>query len=144
VAARDVEGDHDPITGLDVCDVRAHLLDDAHGFVPEDVAGIDERSEEFVEVKIGAADRGRGDAHDGVGRLLHRRIGDVLDAYVTTALPSQRLHVFSNAFWPDVADRWCGHALPGRRREKPANASVVHGVRRTPSSGVRDIVRAPQ
>lgn len=37
VPAGDVERDHDPVTGLDVIDVRADRLDDPHRLMAEDV-----------------------------------------------------------------------------------------------------------
>ncbi len=45
----------------------------AHRLVAEDVALVEERAEHLVEVQVGAADRGAGDAHDRVGRCLDRR-----------------------------------------------------------------------
>ncbi len=46
----------------------------------------------LVEVEVGAADRGRGDSHDRVGRLLDRRVGDGVDAHVVGSMPGDRLH----------------------------------------------------
>ncbi len=83
VPAGDVERNHDPVADGDVRYVGADRLDDAHRFVAEDVAIVDERSEELVEVEVRAAQAGRGDPDDRVGRLLDRRIGDGLDPDVT-------------------------------------------------------------
>jgi hypothetical protein len=52
VAADDVERDHHAVARLDVADLGADLLDDPHRLVTEDVAGVDERSEDLVEVEV--------------------------------------------------------------------------------------------
>ena len=77
---------------LDVGDLGADLLDDAHRLVAEDVALVHERAEHLVEVQVGAADAARGDADDRVGRLLDRRVGDRVDANVALAVPGDCLH----------------------------------------------------
>ena len=70
----------------------ADLLDDPHRLVAEDVALAHERAEQLVQVEVGAADPGRGDPDDRVGRLLDRRVRDGLDADVPLAVPGQCLH----------------------------------------------------
>jgi hypothetical protein len=52
VAADDVERNHDPVTGRDLLDRFADLLDDAHRLVPEDVAFGHEHAEHRVEMEI--------------------------------------------------------------------------------------------
>ena len=79
--------------GLDVGDLGADLLDDAHRLVAEDVTGREERAEHLVEVQVGAADRGRGDLDDGVGRLLDRGSG-------TSSTRTSRLPCQVSAFMP--------------------------------------------
>ena len=81
-AAGDVERDHHAIALGDVGDLGADLLDDAHRLVAEDVALAHERAEDLVEVQVGAADAGRRDADDRVGRVFDARVGDVVDADV--------------------------------------------------------------
>jgi hypothetical protein len=93
-AAGDVEGDHDAVAGFDVFDLGADLLDDPHRLVSEDVALVDEHPQHLVEVQVRAADRGRGDADDRVGRVLDRRIGDLVDADVAFAVEGECLHRF--------------------------------------------------
>ena len=66
--AGDVERDDDAVPGLDVGDLGADLLDDAHRLVAQDVAGLQVRAEHLVEMQVGPADRGRRDADDRVGR----------------------------------------------------------------------------
>ncbi len=73
-------------------DLGADLLDHAHRLVAEDVAGVDERAEDLVEVQVRAADAGRGDADDRVGRLLDRRVVDGVDADVVRSVPGHCLH----------------------------------------------------
>ncbi|OEI68888.1 hypothetical protein Cus16_1377 [Curtobacterium sp. ER1/6] len=93
VPARDVERDDDAVADLEVRDGRADLLDDAHRLVAEDVALVDVRAEDPVQVQVGAADRRGGDPHDRVGRLLDGRVGDGLDGHLLGALPGQCAHV---------------------------------------------------
>jgi hypothetical protein len=50
VPARDVERDHDPVADRDLIDLVANRLDDAHRLVAEDVALVDERPQDLVEV----------------------------------------------------------------------------------------------
>ena len=52
-----LNGMTDPVAGLDVGDLGADLLDDAHRLVAEDVALVHERAQHLVEVQVGAADR---------------------------------------------------------------------------------------
>ncbi len=111
VAARDVERDDDAVADGEVRHGRSHLDDDAHRLVPEHVALVDERSEEFVQVQVGAADRGRGDLHDRVGGLEDLRVGHLLDAHGALALPGQCLH--------GGASRSGGRSVCGAIRAKP-------------------------
>jgi len=101
VAAGDVEGDDHPVSGHEVRYFGAHFLDDAHGFVAQHVAGLHVRPEHFIEMKIGAADRGRGDLDDGVGRFLQNRVRDPLYADRPFSLPGECLHVrsFTSTVW---------------------------------------------
>jgi len=95
VPAGDVEGDDDAVAGLDLGDLGADLLDDPHRLVAEDVALVDEHAEHLVEVQVGAADRGRGDADDRVGRVLDRWVRDLVDADVFGAVVGECFHVSS-------------------------------------------------
>ena len=49
-AAGDLEGDDDAVPDPEVAGVRTDLLDDTHRLMAEDVAGVHERAEYFVEV----------------------------------------------------------------------------------------------
>ena len=91
-AARDVEGHDDAIAGLEGRDVGAHLLDDAHELVTQHVTGLQVGSERPVEVQVGAADRGGGDADDGVGGLLDDGIGYLGHTDVLDAVPGECSH----------------------------------------------------
>ena len=66
VAAGDLERDHHPVAGLEVHDVTADLLDDAHRLVAEDVTRGHERAQGLVEVQIRPADVGAGDLDDRI------------------------------------------------------------------------------
>ena len=68
VSAGDVERDDDAVADLEIPCLGPDLLDDAHRLVAEDVALVEERPEDLVEVQVGAADRGARDAHDRVVR----------------------------------------------------------------------------
>jgi len=52
VSAPDVERHHDPISDVQVSDFGAHSDNGTHGFVPEDVAFVQEHGEYFVEVRL--------------------------------------------------------------------------------------------
>jgi hypothetical protein len=92
VATGDGEGHHDPVADRQLRDLIAHRHDDAHRFVAQDVAPVDERPEQLIQVQVGAADRGRGDLHDCVGRCLDARVGYLVDTQLASALPGQCLH----------------------------------------------------
>src|SRR5215218_1609345 len=92
VPARDVERDDDPVSGLYVLHVGPDLLDDAHRLVPEDVALPHDRTEFAVQVEVRAADGGRGDADDGVRRLLDHGVGHFVHPHVLFAVPHDGLH----------------------------------------------------
>ena len=62
------------------------------GSWPRMSPGVDERAHDLVEVQVGAADAGRRDLDDRVGRMLEHGIGHRLHAHVALALPGQRLH----------------------------------------------------
>ena len=53
--------------GREVAHVVADLLDDADALVAEDRAGLHAGHRAADHVQVGAADRGGGDADDGVG-----------------------------------------------------------------------------
>ena len=92
VPAGDLEGDHDAVAGREVRDRAAHLLDDAHRLVAEHVALVHERPQDLVEVQVGPAQAGGGDADDRVRRFVDRRVGDLVDADVALAVPGECLH----------------------------------------------------
>ena len=83
---------HDPIPDGDALHLATDLLDDSHRLVSEHVAGGEERPEHIEEVQIGTADRGRGDAHDGIRRCLDDRIGYVDDLDPLRGLPGESSH----------------------------------------------------
>ena len=96
VTAGDVERDHHPVAEPQVRDRRADLLDDAHRFVPEDVALGHERAEHLVQVQVRAADAaGRHLDHRVVG-ILDGRIRHGVHADVPPAMPHHCLHVDSS------------------------------------------------
>src|SRR4028118_1035140 len=92
MAAAYVERDDHPVAGLDVLDVAADLLDDAHRLVPDDVPLAHKRGELGVEVEVRPTNGARGDAHYGVGGLLDDRVGNVVNPYVFLAVPDYGLH----------------------------------------------------
>ena len=92
VPARDVERDDDPVARLHALDLAAHVRDDSHRLVPEDIALLHERGEHLVEVQVRAADPARGHLDDHVRRLLDRRIRDLVHPHVALAVPDDRLH----------------------------------------------------
>src|SRR6185437_2045453 len=115
--AGDVERDNHPVARAHVRRrLRAGLFHDAHGLVAEDVTAVEERAEHVVQVDVRTADRGGGDPHDRVGRLLDLRVGYFLDPHVLGGVPHYGLHDRSFAWlpgcWPVTA---AAGRLSGRR-----------------------------
>jgi hypothetical protein len=92
VTARDVERDHHAVADLQVGYGRPDLFDNAHRLVAEDVATVEERTENLVEVQVGAADRSRGNPHNCVRRLEDDRIGYGLHRNGSFALIGECTH----------------------------------------------------
>lgn len=92
VPTGDLERNDDAVTDRQPVDVAADLANDAHGFVPENVTLVHERSEHLVQVQIRSADVGRGDFDDGVGRRLDLGVGHRVDPDVPSAMPGNCLH----------------------------------------------------
>lgn len=92
VTAGDVERDDDPVARLEGVNLGPHLFDHAHRLVAQDVARIEIGPEQFVEVKVRAADPAGGDPYDDVVGLLDPRIRHSLHADVPLPLPSQCTH----------------------------------------------------
>jgi hypothetical protein len=57
--------------------------------VSENIAGLEVRAQDAVEVQVRATDRGRRDLDDGVARFLDARIRYVRDRDIVIALPRQ-------------------------------------------------------
>ncbi len=91
-AARDGEGDDDPIPDAEVLHPRADLYHLPHELVPEHVALLHGGDEAVVEVQVGAADGGRRHADDRVALVQDPRIGDLDDVDLLLAEPAVRFH----------------------------------------------------
>lgn len=91
-AAGDIERDDDPVARLHAGHVGTDFLNDAHGLMAEDVAGVEERSEDLVQVQVGAAQAGGGDLHDHVGGVFDHGVGHGIHAHVALTVPGQGLH----------------------------------------------------
>ena len=75
------------------------------------------RNEAVVDMQVGAADRSRGDADDGITRIQDLRIGDILDAQLLFAVPDICFHTISAsvaARQAPAARRATDHAAPSR------------------------------
>src|SRR3954447_16247238 len=107
VAAGDLKGDHDAVARREVANPGADLLHDAHRLVSEHVAFLHERAHHLVEVQVRAADRRGRDPDHGIGRLLDRRVGYLLDAHVSPSVPGDRFH-------PTLLSAACGPPRPPR------------------------------
>src|SRR5690606_1063 len=107
LTARDVERHHHALTGHEVPHLRPHLLHDTHRLMTEDVATVEERPEQFIEVQVGAADGRGGHPDDRVGRMLDAgiRYGRRLDR--APALPGECLHTVLQS-WLLMAAPACG------------------------------------
>jgi hypothetical protein len=100
-AAGDGEGDDDAVADADVVNLRTDLDDLAHELVAEDVAFLHGGNEAVVEVEVGAADGGGGDAHDGVAGIENFGVGHVLDLDIACAHPAGGFH-------GGFLSLWCG------------------------------------
>jgi hypothetical protein len=78
-------------------------------------------------VQVGTADRGRGDAHDRVGRLLDLRVWDLIDPDVAFAVESERFHRSSSAAEP-------GSAISARSKNSVSVAPGISEVTAMPVS----------
>ena len=125
--------------GLQGRDRGADLAHDAHRLVADDVARRHERRQRVVEVQVGAAQPGRGDLDDDVGRLLDDRVGDLDDLHVLLALPRDCLHR-SVTSWvrravssmraqpvPRTAVCPCAAGVRERRHVRPVHAAGTSG-----------------
>ncbi len=92
VPAGDGEGNHHAVADGELRHLGADRHDFSHGLVAEDVAAIQERSQQLVQVKIGAADRRGRDADDGIRRLLDGGIRHFRDLHLARSLPGQCPH----------------------------------------------------
>ena len=99
----------------------ADLAHDTHRLVADDVTGRHERRQRVVEVQVRAAQPGRGDLDDDVGRLLDDRVRDLDDLHVLPALPRHCLHACLTSMPGDP------HALPARipARCRPVRATTA-------------------
>ena len=77
--AGDRERDDDAIPFLELAaiDARSHFLDDAHRFMPEDVARLHEWNEPVQKVEVGPADAGGGDSNTRLPVVADGRVGHV-------------------------------------------------------------------
>ena len=84
----------DPVAGFQVAYPRADLDHLTHELVAEDVALAHRREIAVVEVQVGAADGGRGDADDRVAGVHDGRVRDGDDLDAVLADPGGGLHRF--------------------------------------------------
>src|SRR5213593_2379547 len=106
----DRERHHDDLAGLDGADVTADVGHDADRLVAHALPGL-ALGHVVVGPEVAAADRGADDAHDRVGRLDDRRVGDVLDPDVAGAVHHGCVHQFSpssiDGAWPYCSSLTC-------------------------------------
>src|SRR5215831_5963423 len=92
VTAGHREGHHHAIAGAKLRHVAPDLDDLAHRLMADDVALFHVRHEAAEEVEIGPADRGGGDAHDGVARITNARVRHRVEPDVLNAVPAEGSH----------------------------------------------------
>jgi hypothetical protein len=95
-ATRDRERHDHAVADLEVLHRGPDLDDLAHELVAQDVALLHRRHEAVVEVEIRAADRGRGDADDGVAGVQDLGIRDLLDPDISLTHPAVGIHRISS------------------------------------------------
>jgi hypothetical protein len=80
MTAGDIEGHHHAVTLFESVDFGAHFFHDSHGLVTNYIALMHVRAQNFVKVKVGAANGCGCDPDNRVRGLLDGGIGDVFDA----------------------------------------------------------------
>src|SRR5690606_27238492 len=91
-AAEDVERPQDPTTDLEVLHRGAELLHHPDEYMADDLPNPGVRHQTVVDVDVGTADAGPGDADDRVVGMLDFRFGDVLDAHPARATVGRGQH----------------------------------------------------
>ena len=92
IAACNSRRDHDPVADLEVADLLAQLLDDAHALMPEDRAGLHAGHGSPDHVQVGAADRAGGQPHDRVGGLLDLGLGNAVEPDIPDGVKNHGIH----------------------------------------------------
>ena len=87
-SAKNRKWDNDSIAYFERRHSATNLLDESHGFVPENVAALHCRHIAVEKVQIGIANAAARDFDDRVARILNLRVGDVIDADITFAVPA--------------------------------------------------------
>ena len=99
LAARDVEGQADPVADLQALDVLADLGHLPEVLMPECAARL-EAGPPLVHVEVRATDVGRGDPDEHIGRALDPRIVDLSDGHVARSVVDDCFHI------PPPGNRW--------------------------------------
>jgi len=90
-AACDEARHDDALAFLEAVDAGADFLDHTDALMTEHEAGLDGKSA-VIEVQVGAANSGAGDAHERVGGSLERGVVDALDAHVVGSVEDSSFH----------------------------------------------------
>ena len=88
LTAANGEGDNDPVTDLEICDLGPELDDLAHVLMTEDVAAFHGRLVAVQQVEVGAADGAGGDLDDRVAGMLDLRIRNSVYPDVAFSVPA--------------------------------------------------------
>src|SRR5690348_9937450 len=99
LATSDSKGNDDAITNFECVRLNggANFNDLTHKFMPENVALLERGNVAVIQMKIGTADAGAGDAYDCVARIQDFRIGDIFDTEFFFAHPADSLHDVLNS-----------------------------------------------
>src|SRR5581483_5756452 len=92
VSAADGGWNNHTIANAQIPNAFPDLLDDTHGLGSENRSLLQARHGAAHEVQVGATDRARRDADDGVGVLLDLRLRDVLETDVPDTVKDYCLH----------------------------------------------------
>lgn len=117
-AAGDGEGHDDPVADAQcaVADAGADLDDLAHELVAHDVVLLHGGDVAVEQMEVGAADRRRGDLHDGVATVEDRRVRYLLHLDRVASRPAVRLHARASLGSSSVSGRagCCGNSSRAR------------------------------
>ncbi len=92
VATGNHKRDHHPVAALNIFHPAASFHHFPHKFMAEDIAMFHLRNFASIEMQVGAANCGSGNAQDDIVRLFNGRVGNIFNANGVRAMVRQSSH----------------------------------------------------